>query len=124
MFAELGYDAATLEEIAADAGFTKGAMQFHFPTKDALFVELLDNELRRHVAEIGALIALAADSPETINSELRQWLDRNDEGPDLGSPRPRGAVCRASERSRSCAAGRRRHQLPAGAIRIPRTYFK
>lgn len=80
MFSRLGYDATTLEEIAAEAGFTKGAMYFHFPSKDALFLELLTNGLQRQIAELEALIALAASSPDVLEAELHDWLDRLDEG--------------------------------------------
>ena len=41
MFRRLGYEAAKLEDIAEEAGFTKGAMYFHFASKEALFLELL-----------------------------------------------------------------------------------
>jgi TetR/AcrR family acrAB operon transcriptional repressor len=41
VFAARGYDAATLDEIAAEAGLTKGAVYWHFESKQDLFVTLL-----------------------------------------------------------------------------------
>jgi AcrR family transcriptional regulator len=37
VFIATGYRGATLDSIAARAGFTKGAVYWHFPNKQALF---------------------------------------------------------------------------------------
>src|SRR5215472_13218780 len=42
VFCAQGYTNATLEEIAATAGYTKGAVYTHFATKDALFLAVFD----------------------------------------------------------------------------------
>ena len=42
VFAEHGYDEATVEEIAAAAGYSKGAFYFHFASKEDIFLELLE----------------------------------------------------------------------------------
>ena len=76
-----GYNATTLEEIAAMAGFTKGAMYFHFASKDALFLELLSLGLQQQTDEINTLIEVAATSPERLRLEFRAWLDLFDENP-------------------------------------------
>ncbi len=41
VFAEHGYEAATVEEISAAAGYSKGAFYFHFGSKEDIFLELL-----------------------------------------------------------------------------------
>ena len=41
VFARRGYDAATLEEVAADAGFSKGAVYSNFANKQELFLALM-----------------------------------------------------------------------------------
>jgi AcrR family transcriptional regulator len=45
LFAQTGYDATGVAEICAAAGVSKGAFYHHFPTKHAVFVELLDSWL-------------------------------------------------------------------------------
>jgi AcrR family transcriptional regulator len=47
VFAEKGFRAASVEEIAAKAGFSKGAVYWHFESKDDLFFALLDERLDR-----------------------------------------------------------------------------
>jgi len=42
VFSRRGYNAATMEEIAAAAGFTKGGLYAYFPSKEALFRSVLD----------------------------------------------------------------------------------
>lgn len=50
-FARQGYDAASVAEICAAAGVTKGAFYHHFSSKQALFLELLNAWLRGLDAE-------------------------------------------------------------------------
>ncbi len=42
VFAEHGYEEATVEDIAAAAGYSKGAYYFHFASKEDIFLELLE----------------------------------------------------------------------------------
>jgi AcrR family transcriptional regulator len=44
-FANHGYNAASVDEICADAGVSKGAFYHHFPSKQAIFLALLDGWL-------------------------------------------------------------------------------
>jgi AcrR family transcriptional regulator len=45
VFARDGYDHSSVNDICAEAGVSKGAFFHHFPTKQALFLELLDEWL-------------------------------------------------------------------------------
>jgi len=57
LFAEVGYSAASNSRIAEAAGLTRGAMLYHFPTREALIdatVEYIQNER-------GRMLAAAAD---------------------------------------------------------------
>ena len=42
LFARKGFDAASLDEIAETAGFSRGAIHFHFDSKDDLFLAVLE----------------------------------------------------------------------------------
>jgi AcrR family transcriptional regulator len=52
IFARDGFEAAKLEEIAADAGYTRGAFYANFDSKEDLFFALLESEIG---SRIGAL---------------------------------------------------------------------
>ena len=62
-----GYAAARLAEVAREAGISKGALAYHFPSKEALYLEAM-----AHIAGgFGALIqeAVAGEAP---------WVERLD----------------------------------------------
>jgi AcrR family transcriptional regulator len=66
VFAEVGYQKATLDAIAGRAGFSKGAVYSNFASKDDLFLALLQHE----VAEMRDTLALAlADG--SLEDDLR-----------------------------------------------------
>jgi AcrR family transcriptional regulator len=44
LFTEHGYRGASLDDIAETAGYSKGAVYSNWPSKEALFLELLDEE--------------------------------------------------------------------------------
>jgi AcrR family transcriptional regulator len=60
VFARAGYHGASMSEIAAEAGFSKGALYWNFASKEDLFFALLD-ELD---GQLRALIAATATMPK------------------------------------------------------------
>jgi AcrR family transcriptional regulator len=60
LFAERGYHAASVDEIVAAAGVTKGALYGHFASKQDLFVGLLEERIEQPVR---ALIELTSTTP-------------------------------------------------------------
>src|SRR3954449_1322597 len=75
VFAQSGYHVATLEEVAAEAGFTKGAVYSNFESKEALFLALVDIEIAKRVREIGAVMEAGA-SGEAIGEEAERQFQR------------------------------------------------
>lgn len=61
LFADNGIHGTALAEAAASAEVTKGALTFHFPTKDALVQALISEQQQRTRAAIGTV--LHADGP-------------------------------------------------------------
>jgi AcrR family transcriptional regulator len=49
LFARYGYTETSLEQVADEAGFTKGAVYYYFKTKEALLVYLLDRIRERSI---------------------------------------------------------------------------
>jgi AcrR family transcriptional regulator len=62
VFAREGYHGASMSEIAAEAGFSKGALYWNFASKEDLFFALLD-ELDE---QLRALIAASASVPKEL----------------------------------------------------------
>jgi AcrR family transcriptional regulator len=51
VYARFGFAGATLEEVASDAGFTKGAVYAHFGSKENLLLALVEEHLAGQVVE-------------------------------------------------------------------------
>ena len=61
-FARDGYAAVAVDDVAADAGATRGAVYHHFGSKEGLFREVL-NAAHRHVGDAVAAAADAVSDP-------------------------------------------------------------
>lgn len=77
-FQKLGYPGATLDAISAEAGFTKGAIYWHFRSKEALFLELLREGMKRNTGEAADLLTQLEEQPERLDVELGRWFDTFD----------------------------------------------
>ena len=58
-FGELGYEATSIDDVARDAGRTKGAVYHHFPDKRALFERVFAVEQQALAAEVARSTTLA-----------------------------------------------------------------
>ncbi|MGO9902593.1 MAG: TetR/AcrR family transcriptional regulator [Solirubrobacteraceae bacterium] len=67
VFAKHGYDRASLDDVAAAAGLTKGAVYSSFASKDELFYALM----RERIGERLALVAAAVDRQTTLEDTTR-----------------------------------------------------
>jgi len=52
VFSRTGYREAAVDDIAREADTSKGGIYFHFPTKESIFVELLDSTADRLMAKV------------------------------------------------------------------------
>src|SRR5947209_15559982 len=59
VFARRGYRDARVDEIAAEAGYSKGALYWHFSGKEELFLALLAERIDAPTRELVALLASA-----------------------------------------------------------------
>jgi AcrR family transcriptional regulator len=78
VFVRLGYQGATLDVIAAEAGFTKGAVYWHFRSKEALFLELLADGMKRNAGDAEQILTMLAEKPDHLDEKLGQWFDQFD----------------------------------------------
>src|SRR5215218_9243714 len=70
VFAERGYQDATVDEIASTARTSKGGIYFHFPGKDAIFLALLDRSASLLLARVGERVAAVPDPIAKVDAAL------------------------------------------------------
>ena len=71
LFMALGYRAVTTRQVAEACGIKQPAIYYHFPDKEALFIEVL----REHTANTAAALErIAARHTESIPERLRQVI--------------------------------------------------
>lgn len=75
IFARDGFDAAKLEEIAADAGYTRGAFYANFDTKEDLFLALLEREISSRIANLRKHVAKYESPSDKLRALRDFWLD-------------------------------------------------
>ncbi|MDQ4095873.1 MAG: TetR/AcrR family transcriptional regulator [Actinomycetota bacterium] len=81
VFAELGYEATSIEEIAKRARITKPVVYEHFGGKEGLYAVVVDREVRRLVELITS--ALQADHPRILAEQAAlAFLTYIEEEPD------------------------------------------
>jgi AcrR family transcriptional regulator len=82
VFARRGYHEATLEEIAAEAGFTTGAVYSNFSGKEELFLALTDRDVSERVGEIRAVADAAGRGEVPAEEAAKQFLSFVERDPD------------------------------------------
>jgi AcrR family transcriptional regulator len=75
IFARDGFDSAKLEEIAAAAGYTRGAFYANFNSKEDLFLALLEEEITRRIKKLREHIARYAKPLQKLRALRDFWLD-------------------------------------------------
>jgi len=74
VLAERGFHGATLDEVAAVAGFTKGAVYSNFKNKEDLFLALLERLHEREMEELHKTIESSDIPPERRLSDFVAFL--------------------------------------------------
>ena len=76
-FAERGYAASSLDEIAARAGVTKGTLYLYFPNKEALFKDVVRQALVPRIAALRGPASLASEPAARQLENLDRRLARH-----------------------------------------------
>jgi AcrR family transcriptional regulator len=87
LFAKSGLDGTSVREIARLAGYTTGAIYFHYANKEELYADILRDSLDRLLVSVSAAVS-AKDSPvEALSGAFHAFVRFYDENPrdfDLG----------------------------------------
>jgi AcrR family transcriptional regulator len=82
VYAAHGFAGATLDDVAEEAGLTKGAVYGHFGSKDNLLVALMEEYLAAEIAEQVALFDRDTTTWKRPLAGSDQWMHELDESPD------------------------------------------
>jgi AcrR family transcriptional regulator len=77
IFARDGFEAAKLEEIAADAGYTRGAFYANFDSTDDLFLELLGQVIEGRIATLEKEMSKKRKPEEKLKAMREFFLNKN-----------------------------------------------
>src|SRR5437660_8899606 len=72
LFAERGFDAASVEEVAARAKVSKPVVYEHFGGKEGLYAVVVDREVRRLLERI--TVSLSGDHPRVLLEQAASAL--------------------------------------------------
>src|SRR5437763_2452133 len=82
VFARRGYQQAGVDEIAAAAGYSKGALYWHFSGKEELLMALLEERIDERMREMVALLESAPPDRDMSVEASREFARRLDEERD------------------------------------------
>lgn len=83
MFARSGYYGATVDDIVAQAGLSKGAFYFYFPSKEALLVTLLEDFAEALARDIQKAVEATSGAQARVESALKAGIGTFAAHPDL-----------------------------------------
>jgi AcrR family transcriptional regulator len=82
VFKERGFHGASLEQIAREAGYTTGAIYFHFGGKDELFLAAFESYALTRVEEVTAIHETASGPlPQRGRAYADHWMARQADDP-------------------------------------------
>lgn len=83
VFARRGFHGASVEEIAAEAGFSTGALYSNFDGKEALFLALMDHEIDAYSQEIATAVDGLSSVAERALDGARHWMEIVEREPEM-----------------------------------------
>lgn len=79
VFARLGYGGTSVDMIAAEAGYSKGAVYSNFASKEAIFLELLDRYGEEEIAAFTRILPLDADDMRVALTDRLTEIHKDDD---------------------------------------------
>lgn len=74
LFAEMGYHAAPLRDIASLAGIQAASIYYHYPSKQALLVEIMDTHMRQLNTSLERILAQPTGVPERLYEAIASHI--------------------------------------------------
>jgi AcrR family transcriptional regulator len=83
VFARRGYEGAGVDEIAAEAGYSTGALYSNFGGKEDLFLDLLDRASAEIKRDLQASVSERASVAERARGGARHWMKFIEREPEM-----------------------------------------
>jgi len=83
VFARHGYQAASVDEVADEAGFSTGALYSNFDGKEDLFLTVLERHIERQVSELSAAVAERRTVADRARGGADHWMAFLEREPEL-----------------------------------------
>ncbi len=83
VFARRGFHGSSVEEVAAEAGYSTGALYSNFDGKEDLFLVLMEREIEEHAREIQDAVGKRSSIAERATGGARQWMIMIEREPEL-----------------------------------------
>ncbi len=81
VFARRGFQAATVEEISEQAGYSHGAVYSNFAGKEELFLAVFEQYMTQRIAEVAQASEIEGSFAERARAGADQWMQRFGEDP-------------------------------------------
>jgi AcrR family transcriptional regulator len=82
VFTRRGYDKASLDEVAEEAGFTKGAVYSNFKGKEDLFLATIDAHFEERLGSIRRVMQAEPDEQGTAHAAGMDFMDKLNRDPE------------------------------------------
>jgi AcrR family transcriptional regulator len=76
VFARRGFQAATVEEIAEEAGYSHGAVYSNFAGKEELFLAVFERYMAQRIDEVARATQIEGSFAERARAAADQWMQR------------------------------------------------
>ncbi len=82
VFGRRGFQAATVEEIAEEAGYSHGAVYSNFAGKEQLFLAVFEQYMNQRIEEVSQATQIEGSFAERARAAADQWMQRSTEDRD------------------------------------------
>jgi AcrR family transcriptional regulator len=83
LFWDYGYNAVSVDQIAAEAGISKMTIYKHFHSKEDLFIEVLNRSIEYHMNKVMEIISEKQHTVEKIEAMYNYSMGLANEYPDI-----------------------------------------
>jgi AcrR family transcriptional regulator len=74
LFAEYGYHAATMRDIAQMAGIQAASIYYHYPSKQALLIEIMESHMRQLNANLESIVSMPHEVQQCLYEAISNHI--------------------------------------------------